>query len=123
MIVLGARFRALAAARAALRAVRDAVALPRGDAAVRPLGSTRYDAPSDGFVLAGRFEDDDVPTVVRLVHAHGGRIIERRTDSPRHRPAAVRPIEHSRASLRMNRPRRPSPPLRVRTARGHRIER
>ena len=51
-----------------------------GDAAVRPLGSTGYEVPYEGFVVAGRFGDDDVPTVVRLLHAHGGRIIARRVE-------------------------------------------
>jgi hypothetical protein len=83
MVIVGARFRALAGARAALRAVRAAVSVPPGDAGVRPLGSTGYETPFEGFVVAGRFEDEDVPTVVRLLHANGGRVIERRRDLPR----------------------------------------
>ena len=83
MIVVGARFRALAGARAALRAIRTSVGVAPGDVAVRPLGGTRYETPIDDFVLAGRFDDRDVAAVINAVHANGGRVIERRTDSPR----------------------------------------
>ena len=55
MLVIGARFRSIAAARAALRTVRASLPVPSGDVAVRPLGSTTYDAPDEMFVLAGRF--------------------------------------------------------------------
>lgn len=94
MMVVGARFRALAGARAALRAIRASVGVAPGDVAVRPLGGTRYEAPVDDFVLAGRFEDEDVSTVIDVVHEHGGSVIERRPDPPRSAPAsgaAVRP--------------------------------
>jgi hypothetical protein len=83
MIVVGARFRALAGARAALQAVRRSVAVAPGDVAVRPLGSTRYETVTEGFVLGGRFDDGDVPTVVKILHANGGQIVERRNDVPR----------------------------------------
>ena len=83
MLVIGARFRTVAAARAALRTVRASVSVPEGDVAVRPLGSTRYDAPEDQFLLAGRFEPHDGPAVVAILHSEGGRIIERRDDPPR----------------------------------------
>jgi hypothetical protein len=83
MIVVGARFRALAGARAALQAVRTSVAVAPGDVAVRPLGSTRYETVTEGFVLGGRFDDRDVATVLKILHANGGRIVERRNDAPR----------------------------------------
>jgi len=82
MIVVGARFRALAGARAALRAIRTSIGVASGDVGVRPLGGTSYEAPVDDFLLAGRFEDGDVPAVINVVHAHGGRVIERRQDMP-----------------------------------------
>jgi hypothetical protein len=94
MLVIGARFRTVGAARAALRGVRASVAVPAGDVAVRPLGSTRYDAPEEQFLLAGRFEPADVPAVTAIVHAEGGKVIERRSD-PR-RPAAQRPDASAR---------------------------
>ncbi|HET9852054.1 MAG TPA: hypothetical protein VFP56_06060 [Candidatus Limnocylindrales bacterium] len=97
MMVVGARFRALAGARAALRAIRTSIGVAAGDVGVRPLGGTSYEAPVDDFVLAGRFEDADVPRVIGFVHAHGGRVIERRNDTQRspattgspRRPAAL----------------------------------
>jgi hypothetical protein len=141
MILVGARFRALAGARAALRAVRASVPVVPADVGVRPLGTTRYDSPIDDFVLAGRFEPGDVESVIRILHAHGGRVVIRRLDSstaatsatpapatasdaPRS-PAARRAASRFRPSTRglsRTRLRRPSPPLRVRTARSHRIE-
>lgn len=59
------------------------MAVAPGDVAVRPLGSTRYEAVTESFVLGGRFDDGDVPTVVKILHANGGRIVERRNDAPR----------------------------------------
>jgi hypothetical protein len=82
MLVIGARFRTFGAARAALRAVRSSIAVAAGDVAVRALGSTRYDAPEEHFLLAGRFEPEDAPAVTAIVHSQGGKVIERRTDSP-----------------------------------------
>ncbi len=142
MILVGARFRALAGARAALRAVRGSVPVVAGDVGVRPLGSTGYETSIEAFVVAGRFEPEDVETVIRILHAHGGRVVVRRADSPRvatragspARGAAsvrqgstaaqmaprVRPAVATRSRKRL---RRPSPPPRVRTARCHRIER
>ena len=63
MILVGARFRALAGALAALRAVRGTVAVAPRDVGVRPLGTTRYEAPTESFVVAGRFEPEEVETV------------------------------------------------------------
>jgi hypothetical protein len=139
MIVVGARFRALAGARAALRTVRASVAVAAGDVGVRALGSTGYETAAEGFVVAGRFEPGDVEAVIRIFHAHGGRIVVRRIDGAR--PAARRRVVRhagragsalahrassevpASGSLPRKRLRRPSPPLRVRTARCHRIER
>jgi hypothetical protein len=146
VIVVGARFRAFAAARAALRAVRASVAGAAGDVGVRPLGTTRYEAPVDEFVVAGRFQPEDVETVIRILHANGGRVVARRADRDRVLPTTAPvaqdgPARSSAAGARRTLPRRasrsdrstgaatdkrlrrPSPPLRVRTARGHRIER
>ena len=83
MHVVGARFRTLAAAGAALLAIRSTVTVPPGDAGVRPLGSTRYEESAEDFLLAGRFVDEDVEAVVGIVETAGGRVIERRSDVPR----------------------------------------
>ena len=90
MHVMGARFRTLAAAGAALLAIRSAVTVPPGDAGVRPLGTTRYEEPTEDFLLAGRFADEDVEAVVGIIEAAGGRVIERRRDVPRTGPAPER---------------------------------
>jgi hypothetical protein len=154
MLVIGARFRTLAAARAALRAVRASVAVPPGDVAVRALGSTRYDAPEDQFLLAGRFDPADAAEITAIVHSQGGRVIERRSDIVRGQaapPVATTPVATGPSALGAATPgrlaarlasrptaptagmlrghvratnwlRRPSPPLRLRTARGSRLE-
>ena len=147
MHVVGARFGSLAAAGAALLAVRSAVTVPPGDAGVRPLGSTRYEEPAEEYLLAGRFADDDVDVVIGIVESHGGRVIERRRDVPRvaaprvtatsnppfaaswmpsrtpHRAAPIQARDHapSRSTSPRKRLRRPSAPLRVRAARAHRF--
>ena len=147
MIVVGARFRALAGARAALRAIRTSIGVASGDVGVRPLGGTRYEAPVEDFLLAGRFEDGDVPAVINVMHAHGGRVIERRRGRPRSNTHGVDsarvseasapsvtdantwsvgrrglgPIGRDRESRLQKRLRRPSARLRARTTLRHRI--
>jgi hypothetical protein len=81
MHLMGARFDTLAAASAALHDIRAAATIAPGHVAVAPLGSMRYEVPSTGFVLGGRFADDDVPTLTRIVEAHGGRVIDCRPDA------------------------------------------
>jgi hypothetical protein len=135
MVLLGARFRALAGAVAALRAIRSSVPVAPVDVGVRPLGSTTYEAPAEDFLVAGRFEPADVETVIRILHSNGGRVVERRIDPAMATPPRTEsPAPHG---VRLNRRpappmaftgprtrlRRPSPPRRVRTARSHRIER
>ena len=80
MIVVGARFRALAGARAALRAVRSSVDVAPGDVSVRARQHA-LQVPIDDFVLAGRFEPEDVDTVVQSSTAHGGRVLMQRIES------------------------------------------
>lgn len=148
MYVVGARFRSLAAAGAALLAVRSAVSVAPGDAGIRALGTTRYDEPLEEFLLAGRFADDEVETVIGIVESQGGEVIERRRDAPRvaappravatsnppfaaswmpprtaHRtpPVPSRRAAAARTLRPRKRLRRPSAPLRVRAARAHRF--
>ena len=66
MHVVGARFMDLPAAVAALRAIRASVAVEPSDVAVLPLGTTRYDVQVEAYLLAGRFEEADVESVVRI---------------------------------------------------------
>ena len=75
MRVLGVRFERDQQANAALRALRERFDLRDEDAAVRPLGTTRYDDPTSDLILAGRFRPEVLPDVMRLVHELGGRIV------------------------------------------------
>jgi hypothetical protein len=112
---VGARFRDLRTASAALGEIRASVDVEPGDLAVRPLGSTRYDVPSDDIVLAGRFEPGDVEAVVEILEAHGGAILARRPESPAghelapptgsDRDARARPAERARPPVKMPRKR------------------
>jgi hypothetical protein len=83
MHIVGARFADLDSANAALGEIRASVAVPRGDVAVRPLGSTRYEAPAADFLLAGRFPEGDVDAVLGIVLQHGGTLLSKRVDWPR----------------------------------------
>jgi hypothetical protein len=80
MHVIGARFVDREAAGAALATVRARVPVARADVAVRPLGSTSYDAPIRGFLLAGRFADEWVDVVVRTIRELGGDMLEQRAE-------------------------------------------
>ncbi|HXG25884.1 MAG TPA: hypothetical protein VNL94_03410 [Candidatus Binatia bacterium] len=141
MYVLGARFSTLAAASAALLAIRASVTVAPGDVAVRLLGSTQYEHPVNDFLLAGRFADPHVDVVVAIVREHGGRVIERRQE-PVHSGTyrvlqfgaaareestvtrASRPGEHHRSRVALGpgkRQRRPAARLRVRAARQGRL--
>lgn len=80
MHLIGARFEHLEPATAALREIRARVGVEAGDVALRPLGSTRYEEPAKGYVLAGRFSASDVAPVIDIVERRGGAIVARRVD-------------------------------------------
>ena len=82
MHVVGARFANLESANAALSEIRASVPIPRADVAVRPLGSTRYEEPASGFLLAGRFPAVEVDRVLGIVTLHGGTLMSRRSEAP-----------------------------------------
>jgi hypothetical protein len=144
MHVVGARFANLESANAALSEIRSSVPIPRADVAVRPLGSTRYEQPASGFVLAGRFPAVEVERVLGIVKLNGGTLLSRHVERPhpvltgsggtrtsivsrdergraleRHGSEASRseavPAPLRRAHQRL---RRPAAPLRIRAARG-----
>jgi hypothetical protein len=81
MHFIGARFADAQAASTALGEIRASVPVGPGDLALRPLGSTRYDVPSDDIVLAGRFEPGDVDEVVGILVANGGAILVQHPES------------------------------------------
>jgi hypothetical protein len=126
MDVIGARFAELSAATDTREAILASVAVPPGDVAIRPLGTTRYEEPVEAFLLAGRFASASAPTVVRLIREHGGTILSRRTEwrpqprmvvstAPRAPAAARRQQASSRHPVR-KRLRRPAARMRVRAA-------
>ncbi len=143
MHVVGARFANLESANAALGDIRASVAIPRSDVAVRPLGSTRYEEPPSGFVLAGRFPPVEVARVLGIVERYGGTLLSKHVEQPRpglgrgsvtpvssgSRDQRGHPLERhgphasrsgsTPAPLRgaHQRPRRPAAPMRVRAAR------
>jgi hypothetical protein len=143
MHVVGARFANLESANAALGDIRSSVAIPRSDVAVRPLGSTRYEQPASGFVLAGRFPAIEVERVLGIVERYGGTVLSRHVEQPRSglsrgsvtpvssmgRDQRGRPLERHGSHASRNgstpaplrgahqRPRRPAAPMRVRAAR------
>ena len=133
MHFVGARFADLPAASRALGEIRASVPVEPGDLAVRPLGSTRYDVPSDDILLAGRFEPADVEAVVGILESHGGAILARRPESPAgqapappakpERDAQARTAGRARPPVAMPRKRlrRQAALLRGRAARDRRI--
>lgn len=73
MRVLAAAFAEPVGATRVLRELRRRFGLAPGDAAVAPLGTAER---TDGqTVLAGRFEDEVVPEVRRVVAEHGGEVV------------------------------------------------
>lgn len=82
MHVIGARFANLESANAALSEIRASVAIPRADVAVRALGSTRYEQPASGFILAGRFPGVEVERVLGIVERNGGTVLTRHVERP-----------------------------------------
>jgi hypothetical protein len=149
MHVMGARFDTLAAASASLQEIRAAVPVAPGEVAVGPLGSIRYEVPSSGFVLGGRFADADIAVVSRIIEAHGGSVIECRPEAatpagggnaalratvasnppwtatwiaPTAQPRPARRLATTKAGPRLRkRLRRPAARWRGRAARGHRL--
>ncbi len=141
MHFIGARFADIQTASAALGEIRASVAVGPGDLALRPLGSTRYDVPSDDIVLAGRFEPGDVDAVVGILMAHGGAILAQHSESraPRESAQHETPVSDARVSrdreshtrttdrvrerrgMTRKRLRRPATPLRRRAAKNRRI--
>jgi hypothetical protein len=90
MYLVGARFADAGSANDALGEVRDKIAFAPGDLGVRPLGSLRYERPAVGVVVAGRFEQADVDSVVAIMERHGGEIVFRRAEWRQPRQAAPR---------------------------------
>jgi hypothetical protein len=99
MHVLGARFATLEAAGSALRDIRATVDVPAADVGVRPLGTTRYDAPVNEYLLAGRFADDVIDAAATAVERHGGVLFTLRSEAPRESRQAETVAPETRAPV------------------------
>ncbi|MFL5757026.1 MAG: hypothetical protein ACJ77N_12095 [Chloroflexota bacterium] len=75
MKILAARFPDVVTANAVLADLRQRYDLGDEDALVGPLGSTDYEEPQSGTVLAGRFRADRLADVERLVVERGGEVV------------------------------------------------
>jgi hypothetical protein len=75
MHVIGARFADLESAVAAMAEIRGRVPVGPGEVGVRALGSTHYEEPAWGFILAGRFAPAVVDAVLAIVEARGGSVL------------------------------------------------
>jgi hypothetical protein len=82
MHILGARFESDQRAFDALRELRARFDLGDGDAEVRPLGSTEYEEPTSGLILAGRFRSEVLDDVTALLEHLGGSVFVDREDAP-----------------------------------------
>jgi hypothetical protein len=82
MHVVGARFADLESALAAMGDIRGRVQVGPDELGVRALGSTRYEEPAWGFVLAGRFAAAVVDAVVAIVEGYGGTLLTHYVERP-----------------------------------------
>ncbi len=82
MHVIGVRFETAHAAQVALRALRSRFAIADVDAEIRPLGSTRYDAPTSDLILAARFRPGLGPQVIVILERLGGTVVVRAAEPP-----------------------------------------
>ena len=73
MRVLAAAFEDAADASSTLEELRERYGLRPGDAAIAPLGSAG--SPEPRTVLAGRFDEEEVPEVRTVVAEHGGEVV------------------------------------------------
>jgi hypothetical protein len=80
VVRIGARFEDRARALEVMAELRRRFRLHDAAIEVRPLGSTRYDEPSTGVLLAGQFRERDTDAAVELLQQRGGTIVERRTE-------------------------------------------
>lgn len=74
MRVLAAKFRHRARASTVLNQLQQTLRVRPPDVAIAPLGLPGTQA-ADETLLAGRFADDRVSDVIRMVHEEGGEIV------------------------------------------------
>lgn len=111
---IGARFEDREVAVAAMQSLRDRFGLGISDIEVQALGSTRYEQPASGTLLAGRFSSTVGDEVVTMIRAGGGEIIERRFE-----PDPVAELETGSGTSSPSRPPPTLPTAGVRSGPGH----
>lgn len=77
---LGARFDDRDSAVAVMHELRHRFGLGIADIEVQALGSTHYEEPSTGTLLAGRFPPTVADDAIESIRAAGGQIVERRLE-------------------------------------------
>jgi hypothetical protein len=77
---IGARFDERDEAVQTMLELRNRFDLGVSDVEVRDLGSTAYEEPPSGTLLAGQFPSPRAEEVVDLIRQHGGAIVERRSE-------------------------------------------
>jgi hypothetical protein len=96
---LGARFEDRRMALEAMRQLRERFGLDLSDVEVQALGSTRYEEPPSGTLLAGRFRPEVADQAIDLIRGAGGVIVERRLEpDPLDRRPPPSPRERGRRS-------------------------
>jgi hypothetical protein len=77
---IGARFDERDEAVETMLELRRRFDLGASEVEVRDLGSTTYEQPPSGTLLAGQFRAPLVDQVVDVIRQHGGSIVERRSE-------------------------------------------
>jgi hypothetical protein len=77
---IGARFERRDQAIAAMLELRRRFGLAAAEIDVRELGSTAYERPASGTLLAGQFLAHAAKGVIEIITAGGGTVIERRVE-------------------------------------------
>jgi len=77
---IGARFKERERAVETMLELRERFDLGVAEIEVRPLGTTHYDEPPPGTLLAGQFPAGEAEAAVGLITARGGEIVERRPE-------------------------------------------
>jgi hypothetical protein len=75
MRVLAARFPDRDRASAVLDRLQQTIHVPRPDVAIAPLGMSNGNDDEEQTLLAGRFPDERLPEITRLVREAGGEIV------------------------------------------------
>lgn len=105
---IGARFDQRAQAIDVMLELRRQFGLAAAEIAVRDLGSTAYERPASGTLLAGQFPAHAAEGVVRVIVASGGTILERRAEpDPSRVLAVVATLEPPETGSRRSRRSRP----------------